>query len=267
MATHAAPRARRGGGFAAVAVLGVATLGIAGYVGMRRLTTPVIAHAPAPPAVRVATAPGPVPAAPAPIAVAEPPAPDPAPEAPPAPPASLGSTTARRPGTPHATPVHRPAHGSHPVHAAARPVVAAVEPDATPPPEPPHPGVTPPTPNPTPPARPLWTTAQVRLAGLRIRGALADDEVKNAVDRVMPALRTCYRTSARAALASPAVTARMSLAIDESRRATNVHAEAAGMPALAACAATAFEQLRVMTSPDTGGVTVTLDLAFVPVSP
>jgi uncharacterized membrane-anchored protein len=113
----------------------------------------------------------------------------------------------------------------------------------------------------------VWTTSRVTVAALRVRGSLPDDDVRRAIERILPAMRTCYQTSARAANRSPAATVHLTLAIDDSRRATGVHAESAGWTALAACTSSAFDSLRVQNSPDVGDVAVVLDLAFQPVGP
>jgi tRNA A-37 threonylcarbamoyl transferase component Bud32 len=117
------------------------------------------------------------------------------------------------------------------------------------------------------PPPPLFTTANVSVAGLRVHGSLATDDVTRALDHMMPAMKSCYGTAARAAQHSPATSVRISFSIDESRRASNIKAQSTTWTTLAACVATALEAFRVANSPDVGDVAVVLDLAFRPVSP
>jgi hypothetical protein len=185
---------------------------------------------------------------------------------------------ARRTSKPHIAPARRPSLAK--VAATPAPLIeeTPLAPATLPIEPPPSPVVVPPkssSPAPTslPPAPvvqappPLWTTSRVTVAALRVRGSLPDDDVRRAVERILPAMQICYRTSSRAASRSPAATVHLTLAIDDSRRATGVHAESAGWTTLAACTATAFDSLRVQNSPDVGDVQVALDLAFQPVSP
>ncbi len=123
-------------------------------------------------------------------------------------------------------------------------------------------------PAPKPPADPpLWTTATTGIAALRVRGPLSDADVRRAVERGFPAVRSCYQRAARAAGRSPAATVRVSLSFDDSRRATSVTAIAPGWNELAACVRSAAEQLRVQVAPDVGTADVVVDLVFQPVSP
>ena len=118
---------------------------------------------------------------------------------------------------------------------------------------------------PAPP--PLWTTAQVRVVSLRVRGALPNAEVRRAVERVLPATKTCYARAAKSAAKSPVTTASITLAIDESRRASDVNARTPVLPSLGVCIASALDAMRVQTVPDTGDVAVSLELSFQPVGP
>lgn len=115
----------------------------------------------------------------------------------------------------------------------------------------------PPPPPPPVAPKPLPTSARVAIAALSVRGALANDDVRRAVDRLLPAIAQCY---VRGAAAS---TVRVTLAIDESRRASNVRASGA----MGSCTAAALDALRVTTAPDTGDVSIALELAFQPVTP
>lgn len=135
---------------------------------------------------------------------------------------------------------------------------AAPEPVATAPVELPHEPVPAPPPPPVvaPPPKPVPTTARVSVASLGVRGSLANDDVRRAVDRLLPAVAACYTRGA------PASTVRVTLSIDESRRASNVHASGP----MGTCTAAALDALRVTSAPDVGGVSVTVELAFQPVS-
>ena len=118
-----------------------------------------------------------------------------------------------------------------------------------------------------PAAAALWTTASATIAGMHVRGALSDADVRRAVDRGLAAMRVCYQRSASAAGTSPAATVRVTFAFDDSRQAQGVKAIAPGWPALAGCVATAAEGLRVQVAPDVGAVDVVVDIAFTPVGP
>ena len=73
--------------------------------------------------------------------------------------------------------------------------------------------------------------------------------------------------AAKALAKSPTATATITLAIDESRRASNVSARSPAMPTLDACVTSALDAFRVQTVPDTGDVSVSLVLSFQPVGP
>ncbi len=162
------------------------------------------------------------------------------------------------------------------VRAASPAVEAAIEPPPVTPPPPTvpieSPPVVPPTPAlPRPPVvavtPPLWTTATVRVASLVVRGSLADADVRRAIERLLPAVQDCYRQTARAASRSPAATVHLTLAVDNTRRASAIQAASTNWPQLAACVGTAARALRTQSAPDVGDAAVVVDLAFQPVSP
>jgi hypothetical protein len=111
------------------------------------------------------------------------------------------------------------------------------------------------------------TTATTSIAGLSVRGSLTEADVRRAIERGMPALRTCYQQAAQAAKQSPAITVRITLVFDDSRRATASSVVAPGWSALGTCVRGAAGGFKVQTAPDVGTVDVIVDIAFKPVSP
>ena len=116
------------------------------------------------------------------------------------------------------------------------------------------------TPTPPPPAiiepppPPLIVAPEltVSLAGLAVDGALSSAMVRRALDRVLPAIRSC-----RTAVAG-VVDVRFS--IGESRRATYINAT--GISTVAGCVASAIGAVRTETAPDVGDVEVRVRVAF-----
>ncbi|MEO8551396.1 MAG: protein kinase [Kofleriaceae bacterium] len=122
----------------------------------------------------------------------------------------------------------------------------------------------PPTSHALPP--PVWTTADVTIEDLHVLGSLTDGDVRRGVERVMPALRTCYQTTARTSARSPAATVLVGLAIDDARHATNIRATGEWAQ-LATCVRGALDQVRTQSAPDVGDVETTFRLGFQPVAP
>ncbi|MEJ7601383.1 MAG: protein kinase [Kofleriaceae bacterium] len=250
-----------------LAILAVGAIAIAAVVATR---------APAPvarPVEPVVAAVQPPPPKPAPVATPEPATPEIVAPVTPDPKPATGSAPAPKPA-----PKQRPAITTQPTKPATEATISTKPPEtgAVPPPEQPVekvpvPAPTPvpdkPSPAPIPLPRPLWTSATVGIAALRVRGSLTDADVRRAIERGLPAMRACYQRTARDAKKSPAATARITLAFDDSRRATNVAAVAPSFPALASCVRAAAEELRVQIAPDVGTVDVVVDLAFTPVAP
>jgi serine/threonine-protein kinase len=113
---------------------------------------------------------------------------------------------------------------------------------------------------------PLWTTADAKFESLRVSGALTDADVRRALARIEPTLRSCYQAAARADHKSPRATLAISFSIGNTRRASEVQAVGVWSP-LARCVGAAIGQLRTETAPDVGDASVTLNLGFQPVAP
>jgi serine/threonine protein kinase len=113
--------------------------------------------------------------------------------------------------------------------------------------EPPPPIVEPAAP---PPVAPVIT---VSLDGLAVDGSLSSATVRRALDRVLPALRSC-RTDVAGVVD-------VKFSIGESRRATRTNAN--GISAgVAGCVASAIGAVRTETAPDVGDVQVRVRVAF-----
>lgn len=87
----------------------------------------------------------------------------------------------------------------------------------------------------------------VEIAGIDVTGAVSRSVVRNAVERVMPAIRQCSSSTAR--------TVRTQFMIDESRRAQNVRGSSA-------CITAALGGMRFDTTPDVGNAEVDLQIRF-----
>ena len=197
-----------------------------------------------------------------------------------------GHEDPRRGARPIRPPVREPRRGTavieaRPVAAASDELAVAPEPvappvDAAPPIDaapPPDAGVAarPNRPAPPPaPARPPAPTgsldAVASLAGVDVAGPLQDSEIRRGAERVLPALRDCYRTAARAAGRTPAGKVSISFEIDETRAARNVRVGGEPLPGLGACVRGAAARIRTRVSPDVGTAQVTIVVSFAPTS-
>jgi len=97
-------------------------------------------------------------------------------------------------------------------------------------------------------------------------GPLQDSEIRRGAERVLPALRDCYRTAARAAGRTPAGKVSISFEIDETRAARNVRVGGEPLPGLGACVRGAAARIRTRVSPDVGTAQVTIVVSFAPTS-
>jgi serine/threonine-protein kinase len=152
-------------------------------------------------------------------------------------------------------------------------VVAAVPPDAAPVAPPidaaPKPAIEPvaqPTRvSPEVPKKPSVGSldATPTVASLDVSGSLPSSVVQRAVERVLPALRECYKTAVKKQQATPAVTLSVTFEIDESSGARGVAARG-GPSGLASCAKGAIERVQTRQAPDVGTVHVVLSVKFTP---
>jgi hypothetical protein len=115
----------------------------------------------------------------------------------------------------------------------------------------------------TPPADIGSLDATPSVSGLDVNGPLAGSVVRRAVDRVLPALRTCYKTAAKTAQKTPVVKLSISFEIDENSAATGVSVSG-NFGTLAACARSAIGNLVTQQAPDVGTAHVVVGVAFKP---
>ncbi|MEJ7597408.1 MAG: protein kinase [Kofleriaceae bacterium] len=156
--------------------------------------------------------------------------------------------------------------------------VARIESAPVPPPAPavdkprvepakPAPEVVPPKPA-SPAAKPVSSVGSLdatpQIARLDVQGALPSSVVRRAVERALPAMRTCYRAAAKAGQSTPSVTVSLSFEVDESSAATNVSASGASFGSLAACMRGAVGRVQTQQAPDVGIVYVVAAITFRP---
>jgi len=102
------------------------------------------------------------------------------------------------------------------------------------------------------------------IASLDVNGPLPSSVVRRAVERVLPALRACYRTAANAQRKTLPVSLSLSFEIDENSSATNVATSGASFGSLATCARTAMVRLQTQQAPDVGTAHVVVSIKFAP---
>jgi hypothetical protein len=102
------------------------------------------------------------------------------------------------------------------------------------------------------------------VVSVEVKGSLSPSIVKRSVERTLPSLRSCYRTAARTAKATPAVELRLSFEIDENSLATKITTSGASFGSLAACVAGVTSQIRTQEAPDVGTAQVTAVIRFRP---
>jgi hypothetical protein len=120
---------------------------------------------------------------------------------------------------------------------------------------------------PTPPAKPSGPLgARVAVAIGDLAGALPRATVERAIDRVVPAFRSCYAESAARAQKNAFGALEVSFSVDETGAARDPEVGAGLFPDLPACVRAAARRIRT-EAPDVGGVRVTMRLTFVPLGP
>jgi hypothetical protein len=103
------------------------------------------------------------------------------------------------------------------------------------------------------------------IASLDVNGPLPSSVVRRGVERILPALRACYRTAAKAKSSTPVVSLSLSFEIDENSAATNVSAaKGAAFGTLPACMRGAISRLQTQQAPDVGTVHVVVGITFRP---
>jgi eukaryotic-like serine/threonine-protein kinase len=103
------------------------------------------------------------------------------------------------------------------------------------------------------------------ISGLEVNGPLPSSVVRRGVERILPALRACYRTAAKAGNKTPVVNVSLSFEIDENSAATNISAaRGAAFGPLGGCVRSAISRLQTQQAPDVGTAQVIVAITFRP---
>jgi eukaryotic-like serine/threonine-protein kinase len=120
-----------------------------------------------------------------------------------------------------------------------------------------------------PPSAPKLTAGSFdaipAITKVAVDGSLPTSEVESTIERTVGGLRECYRTAARRANTTPALTIKLSFQIDEGRTVRNVKISGDTL-GLGPCAKDVFSNLRTRSAPDVGTVAVLAVVSFKPVS-
>lgn len=139
--------------------------------------------------------------------------------------------------------------------ATASVVVAAPEPVAP---------AAPPTKVERTPSVPLPLTAKVRIDNVEVRGSLPKSQVRHAAERLISQLKRCYEQAAQAAGHNGFGELIVGVEIDERGRARSPRVQGAGLPRLEGCVTDTVEHLITGRVPDTGIVSATWKIVFMP---
>lgn len=179
----------------------------------------------------------------------------------------------RDPNTPDAAPppTESPPPASRPLSVVSRQPTSVSRPPPTDSPKtasrsPPLPPSLAPPPDDAPPATSSYDAAAA-LSRVEVTGPLQTSELLRALERVLPAVRACYRTAATRARRSQRLDVRVSFEIDDTRTARDVRAASAPLPGLSACVAGAIGRARTRVAPDVGNAEVSVTITFTPLSP
>jgi eukaryotic-like serine/threonine-protein kinase len=102
------------------------------------------------------------------------------------------------------------------------------------------------------------------IVNLDVNGPLPNSVVRRGVERVLPAVRACYRAAATSQKKTPMVKVMLRFEIDENSAATNVSA-GASFGSLSSCVAGAVGQVQTQQAPDVGTAQVALTIQFTPI--
>jgi len=122
--------------------------------------------------------------------------------------------------------------------------------------------VTPPVAKPAAPS-PGTLDAVPAVASVAVDGPLPDSEIRSSAERVLPALRDCYRAAAKQSNKTPVVQLTVSFVIDEGRAARDIRVAGDTIGA-SACIKTAMAKVRTRVAPDVGTAAVNLVVRFQP---
>lgn len=131
------------------------------------------------------------------------------------------------------------------------------------------PPVTPPTIKPKPPippplAKPKNYDAIPTISGLQVKGPMSSREIKRAVERRMSSLRDCYKSASKRSNKVPTLSVKVSFAIDEAKRATQVAVKGATLSGLGSCIGASIKKVQSRNAPDTGLAKVSFSIRYVP---
>jgi serine/threonine protein kinase len=103
------------------------------------------------------------------------------------------------------------------------------------------------------------------ITSMDVHGPLPSSVVQRGVERILPALRTCYRNAAKTNKKTPLLMVSLSFEIDENSAATSVSAATGtGFGTLHGCVRGAVSRLQTQQAPDVGTVQVVLAITFRP---
>jgi len=142
-----------------------------------------------------------------------------------------------------------------------------------PPPDPKPVAVTPVAPTEPPAVTPKPAVIEIgsmdatpTITSLDVNGPLPSSVVRRGVERILPALRTCYRNAAKTGQKTPLVSLSVSFEIDENSSATNVSAaRGAAFGPLQGCVRGSVSRLQTQQAPDVGTAQVVLVITFRPI--
>ena len=114
------------------------------------------------------------------------------------------------------------------------------------------------------PSIPLPLAAKVKIDAVEVRGSLPKSQVRHAVERLSSQLKACYAQAAQAAGHNGFGELIVSVEIDERGRARAPRVQGAGLPHLDGCVTETIQHLITGRVPDTGTVTATWKIVFMP---
>jgi hypothetical protein len=137
---------------------------------------------------------------------------------------------------------------------------------ATPPPPPRDAGPPPPDAARVEAARPVVGSldAVPTIGAFDVAGSLDRAVARDALARVLPYLRTCYREAAQRAQQTPALTAKITFEITESRGVQAAKVTLADPIGLTTCAQAVVTRIRAREAPDVGTAAVTATITLQP---
>ncbi|HET8939373.1 MAG TPA: protein kinase [Polyangiales bacterium] len=106
--------------------------------------------------------------------------------------------------------------------------------------------------------------ARVKIDSVEVRGSLPKSQVRHAIERLNSQLKACYAQAAQAAGHNGFGELIVGVEIDERGRARSPRVQGAGLPHLDGCVTETIQHLITGRVPDTGTVTATWKIVFMP---